>query len=187
MSTMKNHLDPKYKWLLVLQNTIGWIVTLFFIGLMIFLSAMGATADSGVFAIVAILGLIFPLIGLVIVFLISIWISSWWYKNYTYELTDTVFKKEYGILTKRNTGIPYERIQNVDIVAPLLYRIFGLAQLNIQTAGGSSYSVAVGGAEGRLPGVSRQVATELQEELLRRARLHNPQRHHAVASKVDGL
>ncbi len=161
---------------------IGWVVSYAFIVPTTLFAALGTGSSDS--AAVSIAVIVIFTVGLVAIFGITIGLSYWWYRNYTYELTDTVFKKEYGILTKRNTGIPYERIQNVDIVAPLLYRIFGIAQLNIQTAGGSSYLSV---SEGRLPGVSKQTAIELQAELLKRARSTNAHAGHQPAATPDGL
>ena len=70
--------------------------------------------------------------------------------------------------------IPYDRIQNVDIYRGILARLLGLSDLNIQTAGMSAiinrYGVSGGGAEGRLPALSREVAEQLRDELIQRAR-----------------
>lgn len=98
------------------------------------------------------------------------------YHFYRYELTDLGFKREYGVIFKRYVTIPYEKIQNVDIYRGLLARILGLSDLQIQTAGMSAimiprYGYAMGvGAEGRLPGISREVAEQLRDELVSRAK-----------------
>ncbi|MBC7632726.1 PH domain-containing protein [Aeromicrobium sp.] len=41
-----------------------------------------------------------------------------------------------GIITKASRRIPYERIQSVDIAEPFVARLFGLAELRIEMAGG---------------------------------------------------
>ena len=41
-----------------------------------------------------------------------------------------------GVLTKKSRRIPYERLQSVDIAEPLIARVFGLAELRIEMAGG---------------------------------------------------
>lgn len=122
------------------------------------------------------------------------WMFSWWlvlflilyvifcyiwarlsYRFYRYELIENGFRKEKGVIWKKYTTIPYDRIQNVDIYRGVLARILGLSDLNIQTAGMSAsisrYGI-VGGAEaeGRLPGLSRETAEQLRDELIRRAR-----------------
>ncbi|MFZ2299816.1 MAG: PH domain-containing protein [Candidatus Moraniibacteriota bacterium] len=96
------------------------------------------------------------------------------YHYYRYELTDTGFRKESGVIYKKYVTIPYDRIQNVDIYRGILARIFGLSDLQVQTAGASAvvsrYGMTGVGAEGRLPGLSREIAEQLRDELIRRAR-----------------
>ncbi len=87
---------------------------------------------------------------------------------YRYELTDAGFRKELGVIYKKYVTVPYDRIQNVDINRGILDRLLGLSSLMIQTAGASS-GVA-GATEGVLPGLSREVAEQLRDELIARAR-----------------
>ncbi len=93
------------------------------------------------------------------------------YKAYKYQLAEDAFKKEYGVIWKRYTSIPYERIQNVDIHRGVMARILGLSSLMIQTAGFSGHGGRGGfNSEGKLPGISVNKAEELREELVRRAK-----------------
>lgn len=152
-------LDPRSKWLFFIRY-IG--VTLLF----------GAFFSSMIASVVgAIGGLGFGLgAGLVIFVLViagAYLAAHLSYVCYSYELDEHVFKKEFGVIMRRSTNIPYERIQNVDIVRGLLSRILGLADLNIQTAGGSAYGL---NSEGRLPGVSKEQALIIQADILARAR-----------------
>lgn len=107
----------------------------------------------------------------IVVLLINFFWAKLTYKYYRYELREDGFRKEHGVIWKKYVTIPYERIQNVDIYRGLLARIFGLSDLHIQTAGMStgvgSYG---GGAEGRLPGLSPEIAEQLRDELVKRAR-----------------
>ncbi|WP_025274418.1 PH domain-containing protein [Haloglycomyces albus] len=43
-----------------------------------------------------------------------------------------------GVLTRKRRSIPISRLQSVEIAQPLLARMFGLAQLNLEVAGASS-------------------------------------------------
>ncbi len=116
---------------------------------------------------------------IIILLVVVIWLcgSYGWakltYRFYRYKLTEDAFCKEKGVIWKKYVTIPYDRIQNVDIYRGILARILGLSDLHIQTAGMSS-SADYGGwgseAEGRLPGLSQQIAQELRDELIRRAR-----------------
>lgn len=88
------------------------------------------------------------------------------YHFYRYELTDSGFRKELGVIWKVYVTIPYDRIQNVDIYRGILARLLGLSDLQIQTAGISGMVAS----EGRLPGLSREVAEQLRDEIIQRAR-----------------
>jgi len=103
-------------------------------------------------------------VALIGAFLFSYVWSFLFYKFYKYELGGEVFKKEYGVISKKYVSIPYGRIQNIDIHRSLMMRILGLSMLKIQTAGGSG---AVG-SEATLPGLSSKRAEEIREVLIRR-------------------
>lgn len=61
---------------------------------------------------------------------------TWWFTRYVIDGTELRINS--GILTKASRRIPYERIQSVDIAEPLLARLFGLAELRIEMAGGKN-------------------------------------------------
>ncbi|GAA3529290.1 hypothetical protein GCM10022234_28230 [Aeromicrobium panaciterrae] len=61
---------------------------------------------------------------------------SWRFTRYVIDGTELRINS--GILTKASRRIPYERIQSVDIAEPLVARIFGLAELRIEMAGGKN-------------------------------------------------
>lgn len=121
---------------------------------------------------------------IVILFSAVIWIfgsygwAKLYYNFYKFELTEEAFKKEHGVIWKRYISIPYERIQNIDIHRGILARILGLSDLMIQTAGytgvyrGGGLLGTLGGRdpEGKLPGLSKERAEEIREELIRRTR-----------------
>jgi uncharacterized membrane protein YdbT with pleckstrin-like domain len=120
-----------------------------------------------------------PVIALVAVLLVLAWAFSYFwsrltYRFYRYELREDGFRKESGVIWKRYVTIPYERIQNVDIYRGVIARLLGLSDLQIQTAGASAIyagNTAWGlGAEGRLPGLSAEMAEALRDELIARAR-----------------
>ena len=59
---------------------------------------------------------------------------SWMFTRYVIDGTELRINS--GIITKSSRRIPYERIQSVDIAEPLVARLFGLAELRIEMAGG---------------------------------------------------
>lgn len=112
------------------------------------------------------------LVILIFIGLCYIWARLSW-RFWRYQLTEEAYKSERGVIFKRYVSIPYERIQNIDIYRGILDRILGLSDLQIQTAG---YGAAGGhglrgfGSEGRLPGLDRQTAENLRDELIKRAK-----------------
>lgn len=66
---------------------------------------------------------------------------SWWFTFYTIDGTELRINS--GVLTKSSRRIPYERLQSVDIAEPLVARIFGLAELRIEMAGGKNSRTAL--------------------------------------------
>jgi putative membrane protein len=55
-----------------------------------------------------------------------------------YVIDGTELRINTGFITKASRRIPFERIQSVDIAEPLVARIFGLAELRIEMAGGKN-------------------------------------------------
>ncbi len=108
-------------------------------------------------------------IGLLALLFLWAWLTKHFYR---YELSKNGFKSEQGVLSKKYVTIPYDRIQNVDIHRGILSRIIGLSDIQIQTAGTAGVSVgwARGGSEGRLPGIGKDEAEKLRDELIERAK-----------------
>ncbi|MEK9151390.1 MAG: PH domain-containing protein [Patescibacteria group bacterium] len=167
-------LDPKAVWLFFIGFVLRW-----FLPLIIFSTYI--VIVSGFSDVVEIAG-----DGISLSFLQWLWViipaclvfcfvwAKLTYHFYRYELTDAGFRKELGVIYKQYVTIPYDRIQNVDIYRGIVARILGLSDLNIQTAGASAVVTRYGamgvGSEGRLPGLSREVAEQLRDELIQRAR-----------------
>ena len=83
------------------------------------------------------------------------------YDFYRFSIGEEGFKKEYGIIRKVYTVIPYKKIQNIDIHRGIVERILGLSTLRIETAAGSGYP------EGVLPGLLHRDAIQLRDDLLK--------------------
>ena len=91
------------------------------------------------------------------------------YNRWFYDFTPTNLRMERGIIWKRYSNVPYERIQNVDIQRGIIARILGFSSVLIQTAG---YSMPVRGrgynAEGYIPAVSVDRAEKIREFVMRK-------------------
>lgn len=93
-----------------------------------------------------------------------------WLHLFGYELGEDEIKIESGVISKNYDSIPYSRIQNVGIERSLLQRILGISTVNVQTAGRSSGIGSAVSAEGNIPGVDKQVAEQVRETIMSRAR-----------------
>lgn len=164
-------LDPKAVWLFFISFVLRWFIVLIFLALWlsVFFSGLSADGEESPFGFLRRLWVIIP------AFLIFSWIwARLTYRFYRYQLREDGFRKELGVIWKKYATIPYDRIQNVDIYRGLIARVFGLSDLHIQTAGASAQVSRYGtwglSAEGRLPALSREVAEQLRDELIKRAR-----------------
>lgn len=83
------------------------------------------------------------LLGLVA--FIALWVGlgllSWWRRAYAVD-ADGVYLRS-GILSRNLRTARLPRIQSVDVVHPLLGRIFGLGQLTVEVAGGRGSRVVI--------------------------------------------
>lgn len=83
--------------------------------------------------------------GYVIAFAISILFSnlSFKYRGFAFREHDAIYKS--GVISQTTTIVPYKRIQHVALHQGLFSRYFGLASLELFTAGGSSTDLEING------------------------------------------
>lgn len=164
-------LHPKAVWLFFFQflfgfGIIGFLIALFFIT-PLFTTIQKAISEEAV---------TFPWGWLIFFFLFYLIFCYIWakltYRFWRYELAGDAVKIEKGVIWKKYISIPYERVQNVDIYRGILARLFGLSDLQIQTAGysGGYGRYGRGRTEGRLPGLGVQTAEQLREELVKKVK-----------------
>jgi putative membrane protein len=87
-------------------------------------------------------------------------VSLQWLRR-TYTLGDGVLRIEEGVLARKRRLLPFDRIQQVDLVRKPLHRLLGVATLRVETAGGS------GGSEADLEVIALAEAEHLRATLLR--------------------
>ncbi|MEK6890549.1 MAG: PH domain-containing protein [Nanoarchaeota archaeon] len=80
------------------------------------------------------------------------------YNRFLYEINNDEIKIEQGIIWKKYSSIPYERVQNVDIQRGIIARMFGFSTVQIETAGQSGFGGQHGIRFGR--GGNRQYKSE---------------------------
>ena len=157
----RHHVSKAY---LAIQM-VGTVVPLIFTFLIILVSAgvpLGTLAVMGeevlgFFAVLA-AGLVFALV--LAAFSIGFTWLSW--KNLEYQLTAKEFALFSGIVFKKRMHVPYQKIQSVNQSASVFKRIFGLCDLEIDTAGGADNTAI------RIPCLKTVNAEILRTEIFRR-------------------
>lgn len=66
---------------------------------------------------------------------------QWWFTRYVIDGTE--IRIHTGAVFKSSRRIPFERLQSVDISEPILARLFGLAELRLEMAGGGKSRTAL--------------------------------------------
>jgi len=83
-----------------------------------------------------------------------------YYRRFEYDLTADTFDIESGVFARREREIPLRRIQNVDISQNVVQRVLDIAEVRLETAGGST-------SEAQLRYVGTAEAERLQTEISR--------------------
>jgi membrane protein YdbS with pleckstrin-like domain len=100
--------------------------------------------------------------GVCLVSAVALWMAIWLpklaYDRFGFAIRENDFYVERGVLLKRRTAIPLSRIQHVDTHQGPLEQLMKLSQLHVFTASGMS-------ADGCLPGLSKEMADALRDEL----------------------
>lgn len=152
-SSQKYKLHPKSVWIFFFRFI--WVFIIYYLlFLLLFATLLPFSAEFY---------LIFSpvLLALVVGFCIA-W-AKLSYHFYRFELSNEGFRKELGVVFKRYTSIPYERIQNVSITRGIIDRILGLSRVQVFTAGTALN-------EGNLPGLSKESAEQIRDHLVHSSR-----------------
>lgn len=117
------------------------------------------------------LGLLLP--GMALLITVTLVVSWLRWRAFTYRILPGQLVIAHGLVKRTRRSIPAERIQDVSIKQGVLARLFGLAEVRIETGGGEA-------DEGRLDSVSLSEAHRLRR-VLRSIRTHG-----AVAGSEAG-
>lgn len=159
-------LHPGARWIFRFRGYVSMIFLVIFLTFFSF-SAINIIGNTNTSIIFSILIAIFLVIILVEIY------ARMSYNRWKYEFTHTNLKLERGIIWKRYSNVPYERVQNVDINRGIIARIFGFSTVNIQTAG-LSYGGRHGtGAEGHIPAVEIERAEQIRDFLMKKISHHS--------------
>jgi uncharacterized membrane protein YdbT with pleckstrin-like domain len=140
-------------------NALSVVVIVFVLGgysLLISQTADGVALDLTPRSLARFMLIMLPITAVAAI--VGFW--TWWSVKFHISGDDLVV--ETGILRRRNRRVPLSRIQAVDVVRPLVTRIFGLAEVRVELAGGDQ-------AETKFRYLGRAMGEQLRAELLARA------------------
>lgn len=86
--------------------------------------------------------LLLILIGVSLLTIISAFL---WYKNFSYRLIDSELQIKTGVFAKKLQLIAYDRIQSINTTQNIIFRLFKVVKVTMDTAGSSSTEVELKG------------------------------------------
>lgn len=99
---------------------------------------------------------------------LAIWfLSAIWWRRLGYRLGTDELALRRGVLSTQLRTARYDRIQAVDVIEPVIARIFGVAAVRVETAGGTSSHI-------QIAYLKKPAATQLREEILTRTSGRRP-------------
>lgn len=106
------------------------------------------------------LALVLMMVAALVLIFVGVWFGSYiWWKAMGYSLDEEEIRLEYGVISKTLRTARYDRIQAVDVHEDWLPRLFGLASVRVETAGGSDSVLEIAYLE-------KQVAAALRKEII---------------------
>lgn len=128
----------------------------------------GVVTAGGVFFLSGALGVVLPdgsgdavTLLVPLAFLLAAGYQVAYYYRFEYDLTADTLDIASGVVGRKEREIPYRRVQNVDLTESVFHRLFGVAVVRVETAGGSE-------TEATLDFVSAGEARRLQREIRER-------------------
>lgn len=149
-------LHPGAKWLFRIQMFVGLLVLIIFV--MVASMFIGLFFGSGIFMFIIFLSYIVTLV------IVSEVYARMSYNRFFYEFEASNLKIERGIIWKKYSYVPYERVQNVDIHRGIIARACGFSSVKVQTAGYSGTAII----EGYLPAVEPKEAEKIRKLLMKK-------------------
>ena len=166
------HLHKGAKWVFRIRGYFGAFFFMIFLSWFVFpivglLAGVMFGVDSSAVVAAVVIGFVVYIVAIIIIAEIY---SRMAYNRWLYEFTPHNLKLERGIIWKRYSNVPYERVQNVDIQRGILARMLGFSTIDIQTAGfhGGYGRRGMPGSEGHIPAVSVEGAEKIREFLMKK-------------------
>jgi membrane protein YdbS with pleckstrin-like domain len=168
MIIMKSQLHPGARWLFRFKGYSSFIfvfiLAFMFSGFYVSEISKSNSAIPDFFNMIVII----VVSAVLLVLIIGEIYSRMAYTRWFYEFADNQLRLERGIIWKKYSNIPYERVQNVDITRGIMARICGFSTVNIQTAGFSYTPNKAVHAEGYIPAVPIEEAEKIREFLMKK-------------------
>lgn len=123
----------------------GWVVlvgAIYIYSQNVLNSALEGNFDGNLFSLPP--EILWPIVGIaagILVLLLVYFYLSW--RFYQYQVTDDHVRIRSGLLFRQNRQARIDRVQAIDIVQPLLARIFGLAELKFEVADSGKSAMAL--------------------------------------------
>lgn len=142
-----NQLQPKY-WNVILINVIASLLLagIILTGVVYFVEEIHSLYWVFGLSYILVLGITFLLSSI-----------SFRKRGYAFREHDVIYRS--GILSTNTMIVPYNRIQHVALHEGFISRYFGLAQVEIFTAGGNSSDVSI-------PGIKKEQAEDIKQLLM---------------------
>lgn len=143
------NLHPKYIRVVLINVAI-------IIGILILVPVLISVFEPELFSgrVWLILGVVIPILSLLIIVFSYIGFQK---KGFAFREHDVLFR--HGIVATNTIVIPYNRVQHVALHEGLVPRCFGLAKIEIFTAGGSSSDIEI-------PGIGKEQAENIKQLLM---------------------
>ncbi|WP_298392280.1 PH domain-containing protein [Flavobacterium sp.] len=142
-------LHPKYLWVVLINSFI--IIAVLVVGFFLLLS-FDKENISPKFSMQ--LGSVVVVVSFFILFLSVLGFKK---KAYAFRTHDVIFRS--GIIATNTMVIPYNRVQHVALHEGFVSRLFGLAKVEIFTAGGNASDLEI-------PGITKEEAENIKQLLM---------------------
>ncbi len=153
LSASPTPLNPRVKWLWRAQSMLR--LAMFWLPVSL-AAGYGVSSVAGQGAAAVVVGTILGLAGMMAL----LW-PALRFQHFHYSVREHDLLVERGVLVRRKSSIPHNRIQHVDTRQGPIERVFGLSSLAVYTAAGMS-------ADGSIPGLATEQAERIRDELSRR-------------------
>ncbi|MCL1879471.1 MAG: PH domain-containing protein [Actinomycetia bacterium] len=167
----KHRIHPAY----VVMNALGAIVALVIFAIYGGASQLAALAfdpDRPLWLLPLILVAFVVLLGVIVGF------SVFYYRRFTWEITETGIGINSGVVFRKQVHIPFQRVQSVDFNAKILERILGICTLKIETAGGAANKAV------RIPALKLNEAEALRAEVFNLKRIFDGEQQLRVEAEI---